>query len=73
MAQEATIRKLNPYELHGVLYYQMFLSYAETPDLVHEVRLAHDVVYPSPAEGDIIEVERLLSIVTAVKKKPAQG
>ena len=69
MAQEAIIRKLIPYELHGVLYYQMFLSYAGTPDMVSEVRLAHDVVYPSPAEGDLVTVEKLLSIVTAVKKK----
>jgi hypothetical protein len=72
MAQEAVIRKLNPYELHGVLYYQMFLSYAETPDQVNEVRLAHDVVYPSPVEGDVVTVEKLLSIVTAVKKKEPQ-
>lgn len=69
MAQDATIRKINPYDLHGVRYYQMFLSYADTPDMVHEVRLAHDVVYPEPAEGDAVTVEKLLSIVTAVKKK----
>jgi hypothetical protein len=69
MAQEALIRKVNPYELHGVLYYQMFLSYADTPDMVNEVRLAHDVVYASPAEGDTVTVEKLMSIVTGVKKK----
>lgn len=68
MAQEAVIRKVSPYELHGVQYFQMFLSYKDSPDLVHEVRLAHDVVYPSPAEGDRVLVEKLLSIVTAVKK-----
>ena len=69
MAQEAIIRKINPYELHGVLYYQMYLSYADTPDMVNEVRLAHDVVYASPAEGDVVTVEKLMSIVTGVKKK----
>lgn len=69
MAQEALIRKVNPYELHGVLYYQMFLSYADSPDMVNEVRLAHDVVYDSPAEGDTVTVEKLMSIVTGVKKK----
>ena len=69
MAQEAIIRKLYPYELHGVLFFQMLISYTYTPDLVNEVRLAHDVVYPSPAEGDVVTVEKLLSIVTAVKKK----
>ena len=69
MAQDAIIRKINPYDLHGVRYYQMFLSYAETPDMVNEVRLAHDVVYASPAEGDLVSVEKLLSIVTGVTKK----
>ena len=69
MAQEAIIRKVNPYELHGVVYYQVYLSYAETPDMVNEVRLAHDVVYASPAEGDVVTVEKLMSIVTGVKKK----
>jgi hypothetical protein len=71
LAQDATIRKINPYELHGVLYYQMFLSYADSPDMVTEVRLAHDVVYASPAEGDLVAVEKLLSIVTGVTKKDA--
>jgi hypothetical protein len=69
LAQDAIIRKINPYDLHGVRYYQMFLSYAETPDMVNEVRLAHDVVYASPAEGDLVSVEKLLSIVTGVTKK----
>ena len=69
MAQDAIIRKINPYDLHGVRYYQMFLSYAETPDMVNEVRLAHDVVYASPAEGDLVSVEKLLSIVTGITKK----
>ena len=73
MAFEATIRKVTRYELHGVLYYQMFLSYAATPDVINEVRLAHDVVYASPAEGDVVTVERLLSIVTSVKKKDPEG
>ncbi len=69
MAQEAVVRSVNPYDLHGVRYYQMFLSYADTPELVHEVRLAHDMVYPDPAEGDTVTVEKLLSMVTGVKKK----
>ena len=73
MAQEAIIRKINPYELHGVRYYQMFLTYTDTPDLVNEVRLAHDVVYPSPEEGDTVVVEKILSIVTGVKKKAAEA
>ncbi|HLF71085.1 MAG TPA: hypothetical protein VI759_02900 [Dehalococcoidia bacterium] len=69
MPREAIIRKVNPYELHGVRYYQIFLSYADTPDSVREVRLAHDAVYPSPSDGDLVTVETILSMVTEVKKR----
>jgi hypothetical protein len=73
MAREAIIQKVNPYELHGVRYYQIFLSYAETPDSVREVRLPHDAVYPSPSEGDCVTVETILSMVTEVKKQTEQA
>jgi hypothetical protein len=68
MAREATIRRVNPYELHGVRYYQLYVSYADTPDLVNELRLAHDVVYFEPAEGDRVSIDALLSVVTGVRK-----
>jgi hypothetical protein len=45
MPREAIIRKVNPYELHGVRYYQIFLAFEDTPDSLREVRLAHDAVY----------------------------
>jgi hypothetical protein len=68
MAREALIRRVNPYELHGVQYYQLFVSYADTPDMVNELRLAHDVVYPQPTEGDRVSVDALMSVVTGVRK-----
>ena len=69
MAREATILKVNPYELHGVRWYQLFLNYADAPDSVQEVRLSHDAVYAAPADGDRVTVENILSLVTEVKKK----
>jgi hypothetical protein len=68
MAREAQIRRVNPYELHGVRYYQLFVSYKDTPDMVNELRLAHDVVYHDPAEGDRVSIDALLSVVTGVRK-----
>jgi len=68
MAREALIRRVNPYELHGVRYYQLYVSYADTPDMVNELRLAHDVVYPEPEEGDKVAIDALLSVVTGVRK-----
>ena len=69
MPREATIHKVNPYELHGVRYFQILLSFADTPDSLREARLAHDAVYPSPTEGDRVTVETLLSMITEVRKK----
>lgn len=72
MARDAIIHKVNPYELHGVRYYQLFLAYDDAPDRLSEVRLSHDVVYASPSDGDRVSVESILSIVTEVKKKDDQ-
>ena len=69
MAREAYLYKVNPYDLHGVRWYQMFIAFADAPDSVREVRLSHDAVYPSPAEGDNVLVEQILSMITEVKKK----
>jgi hypothetical protein len=67
--REAIIHKVNPYELHGVRYYHLFLSYADAPDSLHQVRLAHDAIYPSPKDGDGVLVETILNMVTEVKRK----
>ena len=52
-----------------MLYYQMLLSFDDTPDSLREVRLAHDAIYASPREGDRVAVETILSMVTGVQKK----
>jgi hypothetical protein len=71
VAREAIIRGVGPYDLHGVRYYQIFLSYLGAPDRVLEVRLPHDVVYADPRDGDHVEVEALLSMVTGFRKVDA--
>jgi hypothetical protein len=69
MARDAIIYKVNPYELHGVRYYQLFIAYDDAPDTLREVRLPHDAVYESPADGDLVSVESILSMVTEVRKQ----
>ncbi len=69
MAREAIVRKVNPYELHGVRYYQLAVSYVEEPDSVREVRISHDAIYANPADGDRVLVEMVLNVVTEVRKK----
>lgn len=70
MAREAIVREVNRYELHGVPYYQLAVSYVDEPDSVREVRIAHDSIYGNPADGDRVLVEMVLNVVTEVRKKP---
>ncbi len=69
MAREAIIRQVNPYKLHGVVYYRLVVSYSDEPNSVQEVRISHDSIYGEPAAGDRILVEAVLNIVTEVRKK----
>ena len=69
MAREAIIRKVSPYDLHGVRYYQLAVYYSDDPETMREVRISNDSIYDSPATGDKIEVDMILSVVTEVRKK----
>ena len=69
MAREAIIWEVNRYDLHGVAYYRLVVSYSDEPNSVQEVRISHDSIYDEPADGDRILVEAVLNIVTEVRKK----
>ena len=69
MAREATIKEVGRYELHGVLYFRLLVSYDKTPGSVHEVRICHDSIYEEPADGDQIVVDAIMNVVTEVRKQ----
>lgn len=69
MAREAIVRQVNRYELHGVPYYRLAVSYVDEPESVREVRISHDSIYSKPANGDRVLVEMVLNAVTEVRKK----
>ena len=69
MAREATIREVHQYDLHGVLYYRLLVSYSAAPTSVQEVRISHDSIYDEPEEGDQILVEAIINVVTEVRRK----
>lgn len=71
MAREALIHQVAPYELHGVRYYQLVVTYADAPDRPQQLRLPHDVIYDAPSAGDRVLIDALLSVVTSVKKLDA--
>ena len=63
---------MNRYDLHGVAYYRLVVSYSDEPDSVQEVRISHDSIYGEPADGDGILVEAILNVVTEVRKKTSE-
>ncbi len=69
MAREAIIREVNQYDLHGVAYYRLLVSYDNEPNSVQEVRISHDSIYGEPADGDRILVEAIMNVVTEVRKQ----
>lgn len=68
MASEAIIREVSRYELHGVLYFRLLVSYEKEPNSVQEVRICHDSIYEEPADGDHIVVDAIMNVVTEVRK-----
>lgn len=68
MAREAIIREVSRYELHGVLYFRLLVSYEKEPNSVQEVRICHDSIYEEPADGDRIVVDAIMNVVTEVRK-----
>jgi hypothetical protein len=64
---EAVIQAVQPYELHGTLYYALrYVVPGE--DLPREARLSHDMAYPEPQTGDVVDVHSILGIVDRVTK-----
>ena len=69
MAREAIIREVSRYDLHGVAYFRLLVSYDKAPDSVQEVRICHDSIYKEPADGDHIVVDAVMNVVTEVRKQ----
>lgn len=68
----ATVLGVQPYELHGTLYYRVIFV-PEGQEQPREARLSHDMAYPDPQPGDTIEVNAILGIVDGIKKVDAAG
>jgi len=69
---EATILGVQPYELHGTLYYRLVFV-PDGGEQAREARLSHDMAYPDPQPGDRVRVNAILGIVDGVKKLESQS
>ena len=66
--EEAVIRAIQPYDLHGVRWYRLAYSPAATPDTVSEARVSWDVLYPDPQPGDRVRIRTLLGVIDRVDR-----
>jgi hypothetical protein len=64
---KATVQGVQPYELHGTLYYQVRYV-VDGDDRPREARLSHDMAYPDPQPGDRVEVHAILNVVDGIRR-----
>lgn len=64
---KATVRAVQPYELHGTLYYAVRYT-VDGDERLREARLSHDMVYADPQPGDRVEVRAILNIVEGISR-----
>ncbi|MEX2446268.1 MAG: hypothetical protein WD734_02925 [Dehalococcoidia bacterium] len=63
----ATIQAVQPYQLHGVLYYH--LEYVpDGQEQPRAARVPHEAAYPDPQPGDRVDVSEILGIVDRVSR-----
>ncbi len=67
---KATVLAVQPYELHGTLYYRVIYT-PEGQEQPREARLSHDMVYADPQAGDVVEVHAILGVVDGIQKVEA--
>lgn len=63
---KATVQAVQPYQLHGTLYYQLIVLF-DGEQRPRDARLSHDMAYPDPAAGDRVDVHAILGIIDGVK------
>lgn len=69
---KATVQAVQPYELHGTLYYAVRYV-VDGDERLREARLSHDMVYANPQPGDRVEVRALLNIVDGISRIEEPG
>ena len=69
---KATVQAVQPYELHGTLYYAVRYV-VDGDERLREARLSHDMVYANPQPGDRVEVRAILNIVDGISRIEEPG
>jgi hypothetical protein len=65
---EAVIRAIQPYDLHGVRWYRIAYAPVAAPDTLYEARFSFDVIYADPQPGDRVRIRKLLGVVDRIER-----
>lgn len=68
---EAILALVEPFEIHGTRYYRIAYARKDDPDRMFEGRVAAESIYPGAKPGDRVDIEVLLGVIDAVKKREA--
>lgn len=66
--EEVVIRAVQPFDLHGVRWYQIVYTNATTPEEPQQFRCSFDVLYPDSQPGDRVRIQKLLGVVNSGEK-----
>lgn len=68
----ATLKGIQPYELHGTPYFQLIMTPDGGPRPI-QARLSKDMIDGDLEVGDIVEVHAILGVVDRVTKVSAEA
>ena len=67
--REAVLHRLQPVSIHGLLSYDVHYTFADEPDSQARVaRVGTEALAPGLQEGDRIQLDFLVGVVTAVSR-----
>jgi len=69
-SRDAVLHKIQPVSIHGQLSYDLHYRFADEPDSQLRVaRVGPEALAPGLQEGDTIELDFLVGVVTAARKR----
>jgi hypothetical protein len=69
-SRDAVLHKMQPVSIHGQLSYDLHYRFADEPDSQLRVaRVGPEALAPGLQEGDTIELDFLVGVVTAARKR----
>ena len=65
---DAILKRLQPISIHGQLSYDAHYTFDDDPDQVHVARVGPEAVAHGLQEGDLVRLDFLVGVVTAIAK-----